>query len=300
MTVIIAGIADTHPNSSVGLCPPGQVRQTTEGPSPVILSRAQEALWEAYCSYWRDIAALKKKHGATVICVLNGDGVDDPEMARYGRISESSADAVIYAEACMKPAVEVAEQIFIVKGSRFHVGYAGSSEDLLARVIGAVPAPGSPAWWSLRLEVEGVRFLFEHHPPGRASMPWTLPQLPARLSKILYDWHAEEGVAPPDVAVFSHLHTLGDSGQVSRPRVVLTPGWQMRSEFLFKLGAASRFTPVGGIFFIVDSGSYEFGWRRYHWRRDNWVSINSEQPKTTSSSNTGRHLDMDRRSGATG
>jgi len=262
MSTIVAINGDLHVNSLVGLCPPVFRR---ERGSAHLQSPAQKASWECWVKDWAHVRTMKEQTGAKVYAVFPGDMVDVNVRNKAGLITHKESDILQAAVDVLAPAREVADKLFIVRGTAAHTGLQGWMEDQIGTLIGAEEDSEtySRAWWNLPLLVEGVLFDVGHHPHTYGMRPWTKQSALARESAIILHEAATKGFRIPDVVVRAHVHYYGDSGDGTRPRVFFAPPWQWTTSFGFRLGVGADVEPVGGLLFFCDNGTYNFYARRH-------------------------------------
>lgn len=268
---VVAVVADTHPNSTVGLCPP---EVTLDDGGMYQASKAQRWLWQNWLDFWGRVRSLKNEHRARVYAVFNGDGSDDNRHSQHQLVTVNKSVIVDIGEAVIKPAREIADRIFCIRGTEAHVGGSGELEELIAHRVGAVQddETGHYSWWHLPLVAAGVEFDICHHPRTAAYRPWTRGAAADRQAAIIISECAEQCIIAPDVAIRSHVHYFADSGVDRRPRTFYTPPWQLTTSFFQRLGAGASVEPVGGLIFVCRDGRYTVEPVRYEAeRREPWT-----------------------------
>ncbi len=132
--VIVAVNADLHVNSTVGLlCP----RFTLDDGGAYSSSKAQRWAWNHWLSYWKDVEAEKKRLNAPVIAVLNGDIADDNYHCTTQLVTRNKADIIHMVGETLRPCLDVADHVFITRGTEAHVGPNACLDELVAKDIGA-------------------------------------------------------------------------------------------------------------------------------------------------------------------
>lgn len=255
--IVLAITSDMHVNSTVAMVPPEGVLLDDGG--QYIPSKAQLWLWENWADYWgrvrRHVAALNAEWWA----VFSGDLTEgfhhhstqvvsgNPETQAY------LADRVFGVPLQDRPA-----HTFIVRGTEAHTGPSGATEEALARHLKAERTPaGKWSWWHLRLQPHGVLVDIQHHPSSKGNLPWTRPQAIQRLAYRIWSEHAIRKLDPPDIAIRSHTHVTGDSGDAYPTRAIITPSWQLKTAHAHKV-AADSIADVGGLIITVQpSGEYD-------------------------------------------
>ncbi len=261
---LVVATSDWHFNSAVGLCPP---RISLDDGGTYTYSPAQAALWRSWRKLWQRIADLKQEHNATVYAVCCGDVVD---VDRRGSLITSNKSVILSALADVAaPMLEVADKVFVVRGTEAHVGGAGELEEKFAADIGAEPneRAGTNSWWVLRASFGGVRFDFTHHPATSGRRPWTRAASAARQSRITREQYLDRDERPPDVAVFGHVHYFASGGRTHKPETLFLPPFTWTTAFGYRLGAGAEIEPVGGVYFLCRGGSYIWDDIRFAARR---------------------------------
>ncbi len=275
MKTLLAAAADSHSASRVGLCPPIFYLEAPEGGRlECKATPGQLALWEAWCTYWDKMKRQKKKLRAKLEALHVGDGLDDAKNAKAELVSANKTDILRIAAQVFEPVVDAADEVFMLRGTEWHVGEAGWLEEQLAQKIGAVPSPdGTASWWVLRRVIEGVRIHAAHHPPSRATKPRTENGATNFSSADLKTWYQDMEQEVPDIGLFGHVHYAGDSGAVKKPRVFYLPGWQMTTSFTAKIGMAGIVRPIGGWWFVIQDGHYTVEREIWNWKKESvWIT----------------------------
>jgi len=257
---ILAAVGDLHTNSFSGLAPP--IIYSTKG-NPIQQNPFQVWLWDKWLRYWDYMGEIKTRTKLPLVLVLNGDSVDKNKYAHDELMSLS--DTVIQAMAidAVQPAVDVADIVYVVRGTPAHTGQGSWYEDALGKAIGAVsPNPAAfgeykqHSWWHLYLELGGVTFDIHHRPESSSMRPWTRGAGAMRIAKIVMDEYIQSGDRPPDIALRNHFHHWEDSGTNQPTRAFMLPAWQGATDFTHYIGMGSKIHPVGGVYFTCRDGKY--------------------------------------------
>lgn len=257
-TIVV--VSDLHCGSTLGLCPP---IVTLDNGSEYHHSKSQAWMWERWVERFKPAVAKAKRGGASYL-ILNGDLVDGNH---HGTTQILSGNPCAQAQAALESiAVLTAlkfDHIFVIRGTGAHSGPSGASEEGIGEVVGAERDPDThtSSWWVLRLEIDGVRFDFRHH--GRAGQrPWTEASIAAYLAHQIWMEHARRGLRHPDVAVRSHVHKFSDSHDAAPTRAIVTPSWQIKTEFAHKV-ATESIADIGGLIFTVKDGVFSSSGREH-------------------------------------
>ena len=250
MSTTLAIVADTHINSTVGLCCP---TITLDDGGEYRPSKGQRWLWRNWVEFWDYVP----KNSWVVV---NGDLADkDIKLRGYQNISRNPASIQRMVLETMTPALDKAARVFIVRGTGSHTGKSSHLEEEFAKDIGATKTPdGAYSWWSLCLECEGVLFDVMHH-ASMGRKPWTTPNsLNGLAAELMIQFHCSK---LPDVAIRSHNHRFAETGLNYPIRVVATPAWQLSTEYASRIGASPA--DIGGLVFDCEAGQYEMTVKRY-------------------------------------
>jgi len=270
----VAVVADTHINSTVGLCPAAVALEKGTHRA----TKAQRVVFAAWREFWQErVYAKAKAIGAKVYVVFNGDLNDKNVHDRRGGNLVTTIDADI-----VKMTVQALElmlegkpdHIFIVRGTEAHVGKNASLEEEVAKDISAEPdeVAGTHSWWWLKMEAGGVMFDVAHHPETKGLKPHTEDSGIARCAREIRAKYLDRGEKPPDVAIRAHIHKYLVSGKRLRPQAFSCPPWQLTGSYPRRLGATA-FRRVGGLVFICQDGEYTMEphlWRPPLLRRKPW------------------------------
>lgn len=241
--VIVAG--DTHSGSYVGLIHPQGVRLDKAGlytPSPL-----QRWLWDSWLDFIRTakVLALRRR----VYLVLNGDLVDGAPHGSIENITPSMKLQREIARQALTPLTEIADRLFVVRGTPAHVGQLGENEDELAQHFRAEQAfDGAWTWQHLQFEAAGVLVDAMHHPRGGSG-----PNAARALAQDTILDRTDHGERVPALVLRSHVHIYRDSRDEFRTcRAVLLPAWQATTEYGYKLGG--RRAVIGGLLACAEAG----------------------------------------------
>lgn len=270
--VLVVATADWHCNDIVGLCPPVFKREklAKHRPGPAI-----RAIWRAWTQFWEIIAAKKAATGATVYAFCAGDLCDFNKHSGAQLISMRGSDVLAAMVDVATPMLDVADHIFVIRGTAAHTGGTGGMEEVFADDIGAVycKEEDSASWWCARVELGGVRFDVAHHPPTGSMRPWTLNQAAARAGAIVATRYAKEKLwtQTPDVAIWGHYHKHAQGEELGVHGFVL-PSWKLLGEYGHRLGLGAHVEQVGGLWFLCENGKYDWDWELWRPKRGKiWV-----------------------------
>ena len=248
--VVIGVTADQHVNSTVGLAPPEGYRHA-DG-QKTAASRVQKWLWGLWCDFHAQLDAQRKADNADLYYVLNGDCVDGDHhgtlqiMTRDLDGQHYLAMRVFGVVAALKP-----QKLYVVRGTKVHTGTA---EESLARDLGADldPEYKNASCHILRLQVHGKLLDFRHH-ASIGGLPWTVPGGVARLAFRHWVECMDKNERPGDLVIRSHKHTFADSGSAHKTRAIITPAWQLKTEFAHQV-VTENLADVGGLIIRISTG----------------------------------------------
>jgi len=264
-------VGDLHTNSDAGLMPP--VVYGYKG-NPIQQNGFQEWLWDKWLRMWDFIGEYKVKTKIPLAVVFNGDSVDKNKHAPDELISLNESVILSTAEDVVRPAVDVADFTYVVRGTPAHTGKGAWLEDQLGKNIGAVsPNPGAfgdhkqHSWWHLYFDISGVTFDIHHHPESTSMRTWTVGGGALRIAKTVMDEYVLSGDKPPNVAIRNHNHHWEDSGTNYPTQAFMLPAWQGPTDFIHRKGMGSKVHPVGCIYFTCYDGKYKWDRLMYEPKR---------------------------------
>lgn len=262
MTAVIV-VADTHVNSTVGLCPPSV---SLDDGGTYHASRGQRWLWECWQKLIETVKPL-----APFILVSNGDAVEYDQFHSRQTITRNKATILRMAADVWDPLVKLSSSFYVVRGTQVHTGKSAEYEESFARDFGAVKCPETKtwSWWSLPLEVERVK-LDIRHATTNGGLPWTAKYSALRCAARAEFEAVEAGEPLPDLVIRSHVHKYQDSHDAYRVRAVYTPAWQLATSYVHSLASCTP-SDIGGIILYCDKSRYEVQSLLYKPERRKWV-----------------------------
>ncbi len=249
----IVVVSDLHCGCRLALCPPEGARLDDGGVYKP--SAFQRKIWSYWREFWDEFVpeATRKEPYAIVI---NGDAREGIHHRSTTPISHNEEDQEEIAYQVMKPLVDLChKRFYLVRGTEAHVGQSGISEERLGKRLGAIPnKEGQSARYELwkRCGPKLVHLL--HHVGTTGSQAYEATAVHKELTESFVE-SARWGNEPPDVIVRSHRHrhiettiAVGNHKNVGRAIAVVTPGWQGKTPFAWKIPGARISTPqFGGI-----------------------------------------------------
>ena len=237
-------------------------------------SRFQKGLWDYWERFWYEWVPKVTRGEPWDLCI-NGDAVEGVHHRATTPISINLQDQAECAVLVLRPIVQMCHdsggRYFHVRGTEAHVGPSAVDEEKLARELGAVPnEDGQHARWELwkrvgdkNSEVHAPLVHLLHHISTTGSAAHEASAVNAEISAE-FNEAARWGEEAPDFVVRSHRHrfiSVDMNGRNGHAASMVTPGWQGRTPFTYKI-AGGRLAPpqFGGI--LIRQGDEEFYFRR--------------------------------------
>jgi len=260
-------ISDTHCGCQLALCP-SKIRLDNGGTYHA--SRFQTEILTCWNYFWTQWVPQVTR-GEPFAVVLNGDAMDGRHHGATTPISQNLSDQANIAYEMLAPVVEACEgRFYFIRGTRSHTGEAGENEEKLAERLNAIvdEETGNRSRFEMWARLGGQCLVhLTHHIGVTSSMAYQTTAPMKELTEMFSEagrWQEE----PPDVLVRSHRHkpmkvdvpTARGSGIV-----VVTPGWQLKTPFLFTKPGGRVTTPeLGGA--LVRQGDEEHFVRMQSWK----------------------------------
>jgi hypothetical protein len=240
-------VSDLHCGCRLGLCPSKPVKLDDGG--TYAPSRLQKRVWSWWQEFWCEWVPRVTK-GEDYGVVVNGDAVDGVHHGSTTQISHNMGDQGAIAYEVLAPIVEkCAGRFWMVRGTEAHVGKSATEEERLAERLGAIPnVDGQAARYDLWLEMGGRLIHFLHHIGATGSNAYEATAVGKELVEE-YNEAARWGRKSPDCIVRSHRHRHIEV-RVPTDRgfavATVTPGWQLKTPFAWKIAGARLATPQFG------------------------------------------------------
>lgn len=253
----IVVVSDTHVGCCLALLhPDGALLDDGGTYAP---SRMQRKIWSVWESFWGEWVP-RVTQGEPFVVVHNGDAIDGVHHNSTTQWSHNLADQGEHAYTVLKPVYDACEgRYYHIRGTEAHVGRSACEEERLAKRLGAIPnEEGQHARYDLWLRVGGKLCHFLHHIGTTSSAQHETSALNAEWAAMNAD-AGRFGREPPRVVVRSHRHR---SSEVRLPTpdgqavVFVTPAWQLKSAYAWKIAGARVTTPQlgGSIVRVSDEG----------------------------------------------
>lgn len=261
-------VSDSHCGCKLGLCPPESVQLDDGGVYRA--SKFQKEVWKLWREFWESWVP-GVLHGESYDVVHNGDVIDGVHHNSTTQISHNILDQKRIAFQVMKPVVDTCVNsgghYYHVRGTGAHVGQSSIYEEEVAEALGAVPnREGQHARYDVWKRVGGALVHLLHHVGTTSSAAHEASAVNAEITAEFVEaarWRED----PPDFVVRSHRHRfIAVDLDTARGigSAIVTPGWQGKTPFAWKVAGARLAVPqFGGI--IIRHGDEEFHYRRKVW-----------------------------------
>lgn len=265
-------VSDPHCGCRLGLHPADPVMLDEGKPSHP--SRLQLKVWGIWREFW-DEWVPRVTRGEPWDMVVNGDALDGVHHGSVTQISNNMNDQHAIAAACLAPEIKrclaSGGRYYHIRGTEAHVGKSAAEEERLAKFLGAVPnEDGQHARWELWHRVgpgKGHLCHFLHHIGTTSSAAYESTALTSEQVASFVE-SGKHGDEAPQVIVRSHRHRhfeTRSSGERGYYIVTVTPGWQLKTPFVYRIPGARLSQPqFGGV--LIRDGDEELH-SRYFVRR---------------------------------
>lgn len=268
MTRNLVVVSDTHAGCRLGICPPEPIQLDDGGTYHASPFQAQMwALWREFWDEW----VPQVTHGESYDVVHNGDVIDGVHHNATTQVSQNIEDQLRIAERVLRPAVDrcvgTGGRYYHVRGTAAHVGQSSVWEEQLAQRLGAKPnTQGQFARYDLWKSVGDALVHLMHHVGTTSSAAHEASAVNAELTAE-YVEAARWGRRPPDFVVRSHRHrciAVDMDSHRGQAAAIVTPGWQGKTPFAWKVAGARIAEPqFGGI--IIRQNERRFYYERKVW-----------------------------------
>jgi len=257
-------VSDTHCGCQVGLCPP-KVKLDHGGYYG--LSAIQQHLWGWWNLFWSDWVPMVTR-GEPYAVVANGDVMDHRHHNATTQISQNPAVQKKICSAVWKPIIDNAKGgFYAIRGTESHSGKSSHNEETFFESLGAIPDEGGNfARYDLNIRVGNALCNILHHIGTTGSMHYETTAVMKELTESFTEaarWRDE----PFDVVVRSHRHRFSEIRLATANGYaysVVTPGWQGKTPFVWRLPGGRMARPqFGGI--LIRQGNEEFFTRNRVW-----------------------------------
>ena len=255
---LVVCVSDLHAGSTLGLCHADGADLDDGG--KYLPSVYQRWLWARWLEFVDEAAG--RAVGRRVYVALNGDLVDGQVKESQQVVTASPGVQQEMALAALAPIMELADRLFVVRGTEAHTGKSAVGEEMIARALGAERGADvrwstdeAATWWTLRAEWGGVLWDFAHH-TSASRLAWTSGNAASRLAAEAIVDAADRHEPVPRMVVRSHVHRSQDSYEnYEACRAIIMPAWQLRTAYGHRI--AARLADIGGLIAGCHRGELE-------------------------------------------
>lgn len=205
---------------------------------------AQRKVWAQWVTTWDDVDAWATGRKLVVFC---GDMLDfDIKRRSSAYITNNKAMILDLAADTLKPALDVVDDLHMIRGTPAHVGRDAEYEDLLAADLGA------PIDWHLTGTIEGLRVDIAHQ-TNMGGLPWTEANAVNQLARRVMTNYDDIGERRPGLIVRAHVHRHYDTWDNFAARTMTLPCWQLPTEYIQRLNPG-RAPHIGLVALKIEDG----------------------------------------------
>ena len=249
----IVVVSDIHAGCRLALCGDKPVALDDGGAyQPSDFQLKLYAMWRCFWDEFVPHATKDEPYGV----VINGDVVDGVHHRSTTQISHNLEDQAEIAYRLLAPIVDRCKgRFWMVRGTEAHVSSSAREEENLGKRLGAVPnAEGQYARWDLWKHIgDGKLIHFLHHIGSTGSQAYEATAVHKELVEEFVE-AARWRRAAPDIIIRSHRHryiettvaTGTDTGETGRAIAAVTPCWQGKTPFVWKIPGGRLSTPQFG------------------------------------------------------
>jgi hypothetical protein len=224
---------------------------------PFIQSTFQAKVWEWWREFWDEFVP-SVVHDDPYDFVFNADAIDGVHHGSVSQMTHNLTCQREIAHEVLSPEVERCRgrggRYYHIAGTEAHVGKSAAEEEALAKDLGAKPADdGRHARWDLWIRCGKGLVHFLHHIGTTGSQAYEATAVHKELIEE-YQEAARWRDRPPDIIVRSHRHRYirtaiaTDVPDIEEAQAVVTPGWQGKTPFVYKIPGGRLSRPqFGGI-----------------------------------------------------
>lgn len=250
-TVVL--ISDLHCGSALGLCPSRGV--ALDGGGWYQPTRVQRKIWTHWEEFWGQWVP-RETEGEPYVLIVNGDAIDGEPHRSKALISSNVATQADIAYECLAPCVDRAVATYMTRGTEAHVGKSAEQEELLGRRLGVeVDANGFSTRDELWMDLAGHLGHITHHVATTTSWMYE-STAPWREVVLCLESAVRSGQRAPEWIARAHRHREF-SGRIytadGRVVVVVTPGWQAKTPYVYRTAARNESPHFGGSIVRVSS-----------------------------------------------
>lgn len=241
----IVVVSDTHFGSTLALC----LRHKLDDGGMYYPSKLQRKLWIMWLDFWSWV--YQQIDGEPFILVHNGDIIDGRHHQTTTLSSHNLTIQSRLAVTALQTHVGRAAQYYQIRGTEAHAGQSAEEEEAIAAALGAVldPETGQYSRWELWIRLGDELIHLAHH-IGTTSSTAYESSAPMRELVAAFVEAGQWRGKPPTILIRSHRHRYCEV-KVPGARIVVTPGFQAKTPFVYKLDRM-RAPQFGGLLIQKD------------------------------------------------
>lgn len=257
-------ISDLHCGCQLGLCTQPVLRDGGGYYQPSNLQKKVARIWD---EFW-NVKVPKWTKNENYIIVINGDTMDGVHHQSKTQITHNLSVQSNIAENIIRPQIDNKKCIgyYQLRGTEAHVGQSGEEEEKLAKKLNAISDEnGCYSRWEMWMRMSnGALIHFSHHIGTTSSSAYESTGVYKEMVEAFNEagrWHDE----PPDVVVRSHRHRQFETRIATSKGYgisLVTPGWQLKTPFTYRLASGRASTPqIGG--YLIRAGDEDEVYTRF-------------------------------------
>ena len=212
-------------------------------------SEFQRKIWKMWRYFWDEFVPEATRGEPFAVC-HNGDAIDGKHHNSTTQITHNIEFQRRHAQQILAPVVALCEgRYYHIRGTDAHVGQSAEDEEALARALGAIPnETGQHARPDLWMMVGDSLGHILHHVGTTGSAAYEATAVHKELVEE-FNEAARWGKRPPDWIIRSHRHRyIRTEIPTARGHSIaaVTPAWQGKSSFAWKIPGARLSTPQFG------------------------------------------------------
>jgi hypothetical protein len=211
----------------------------------------QDRLGDMWNYFWKQWVPLVTK-GEDYVIVHNGDIIDGVHHKTTHQISHNLTDQKKIAIQMLEPVINNGKCVgyYQIRGTDVHSGESGAQEETIAEELGAIKDEFKNfSRFELWMKMNGSLIHFTHHVGMTSSTSYESTALHKELVEA-YNESGRFGNRPPDCVVRSHRHRQFEEKLSSKNGYAIgfiTPAWQLKIPFVYKVVLGRSSTPqIGG------------------------------------------------------
>ncbi len=246
-------VSDLHCGCQLGLCPSSGV--TFDEGGKYLPNTVQKKIWKQWEYFWNTWVPDVTR-GEKYCVIVNGDAIDGSHHNSTHQITHNITDQRKMAYDILKPVADKTDELYMVRGTGVHDGESGREMEALAKELGAIPNKAKQyARYELWKELAGGQCLVHalHHIGTTSSAAYEA----TAVHKELIEAFVEAGrwkERAPDVVIRSHRHRFFKTEiatENDRAMSIVTPAWQGKTPFVFRIGLRQSQPQFGGVMLRV-------------------------------------------------